>query len=124
MRPLIFALAIILSLACGAAARGHSFAEGDEPCQEFKAIIIKPAQDVDYKIGIITPSREIDYKIGIINPCATSRLVSVPPVIVPRVNVNSFFNITPFQIPGQTIKQTPAADFSINAGVQPPLRQK
>ena len=94
MRPLTLGfIALLIALLGAADARAERLnKEGDDPCKQFKMVIVSPPKEIDFKIIIIPVSKDLD-KAMVINPCQQpEENVSTSPILVRRKNPNQFFN--------------------------------
>ena len=95
---LCFAAMLLMFVSGGTTRSASADKGGDEPCKEFKMMIMTPSKDIDYKITIIPTPKDID-KAMVINPCKQAgEIVSLPPIIIQPKERNPFFKLTPFGI--------------------------
>jgi hypothetical protein len=88
MRPLLLCfIALLLMLG----SRTNLFAEGvDEPCREFKMVVVSPPKDIDFKLIIIPAPKDLD-KAMVFNPCKQpEETVSISPLVIQRRETNQF----------------------------------
>ena len=72
--------------------------DGDDPCDQFKMVIITPPKDIDFKIIIITPPKDLD-RAMVINPCPkeSEAAIIINPTAPPQEK-NELFKVPPFTI--------------------------
>jgi hypothetical protein len=94
----IIAIAILF-LFCGKISIHPVMAKDkDEPCNGYKASVIKPSPSVNYKLRIVKPDNDIDHKVTIINPCQTKTAQNNPlPSNIPNQEQNGLTAPTPLQ---------------------------
>lgn len=107
MRPLVLCfIALLVILPGGTNAGANLFAKGgaDEPCKEFKMVIVSPPKDIDFKITIIPVPKDLD-KAMVFNPCQQPEATfSISPMDIPlRRDTNQFFK--PFLIQPKETEQ-------------------
>ena len=101
-RILLFVAAPMIFLT-GVAARTNSLMSvGDNPCDEFKMVIITPPKDIDFKITIVPTPKDLD-KAMVINPCQESRQKAFALQILNQLKGTG----APFKTPPFTINRSP-----------------
>ena len=70
----------------------------DNPCEEFKMVIIAPPKDIDFKITIVPTPKDLD-KAMVINPCQEPNQKAFALQIIDQLKgTNSSFKMPPFTI--------------------------